>query len=360
MRHALRLAERQLGQTWPNPAVGAVVVKDGTVVGIGATANGGRPHAEPLALSMAGEKAKGATLYVTLEPCSHQGKTPPCVDAVIASGIARVVVATHDVNPKVNGQGIAQLQAAGIEVVLGVEEKAARKINQGFFSRIEKNRPLISLKIATSSDGNIAAVDGEHIAITGEQARSFGHVLRAQHDAILTGIGTVLADDPLLTCRLPGLEGRSPLRIVLDSHVRIPLSSQLVRSARAVPVWIMTCGKDGEKIDMLTQAGATVITLPPPAGGTGLSLPHVVHRLAQEGITRLLVEAGAKLNGAFFREGLIDQLYWFRAGHALGSGALPAFGEAQTDAIKQLAEWQKLRHRSFGTDILDIVCSPAL
>lgn len=238
MHVALMHARRNLGQTWPNPSVGAVVVQGGQIVGVGSTGRGGRPHAEPQALAQAGGRAQGATLYVTLEPCSHHGKTTPCADAVIAAAIARVVVACRDPNLKVNGQGIAKLRAAGIEVVEDVCREEAVALNCGFFSVIKKKRPYVALKIATSQDGKITNPGNRWI--TNEASRAWGHMLRSRYDAIATGIGTVLADDPLLTCRLPGLEDCSPVRVLFDSQNRLPPDSQLAKTTGEVPVWVMT------------------------------------------------------------------------------------------------------------------------
>ena len=242
MQLALSLGRRGLGRTWPNPAVGAVVVKDGIIVGRGWTQPGGRPHAEPEALRRAGEAARGATLYVTLEPCSHFGKSPPCVDAVIASGIARVVSAIEDPNPEVAGQGHAKLRAAGITVDVGLGAAEAAHDHAGHFRRIRDKRPHVILKLAVSADDKIGAAGHKPVAITGEAAKTRVHLLRAQCDAILVGIGTVLADDPLLTCRLPGMEARSPVRVVLDRALRLPGTSRLVHSARQTPLWVDDVG----------------------------------------------------------------------------------------------------------------------
>jgi diaminohydroxyphosphoribosylaminopyrimidine deaminase / 5-amino-6-(5-phosphoribosylamino)uracil reductase len=240
MRTALSLARRQLGQAWPNPSVGAVIIKNGDMIGQAATARGGRPHAETIAITQAGDHARGATLYVSLEPCAHQGQTPPCTQAIIDAGITCVVVACRDPNPKVNGEGIAQLKAAGIDVIEDVCHAEATDINRGFFSVITRGRPFISLKIATSQDGKITNAASKSKWITSEAARQHGHLLRSQYDAIATGIGTVLADDPLLTCRLPGMEDKSPVRIVFDSQLRLPPTSKLVQTAAQVPVWVFT------------------------------------------------------------------------------------------------------------------------
>ncbi len=324
MRIALSLARRNLGQTWPNPAVGALLVKDGQIIAQGWTARGGRPHAETEALGDAGDLAKGATLYVTLEPCTHHGKTPPCTDAIIKAGIARCVIACRDPNPLVNGKGIEQLRNAGIEVIEDVCKNEAAAINCGFFFVIEKKRPYVALKLATSRDGKIAG--GEKRWITGEQARAYGHLLRSRHDAIATGIGTVLADDPLLTCRLPGLEDRSPVRVVFDRQERLPRDSQLAKTADTIPVWVMA-----------------------------QPLPEALAALAQKGITRLLVEAGQKLSTAFLLNGLIDRIYWFRAPIEIGEGGLSATSEAI-----DLAHWQRIDHITLQPDTLDILeCSPA-
>src|SRR5207302_7735296 len=260
MQLALALGRRGLGRTWPNPAVGAVVVKDGVIVGRGWTQAGGRPHAEPEALRRAGEAARGATLYVTLEPCSHFGKSPPCVDAVIASGIARVVSAIEDPNPEVAGQGHAKLRAAGISVDIGLGAAEAARDHAGHFRRVRDKRPHVILKLAVSSDGKIGAVGRKPVAITGEAARARVRLLRAQCDAILVGIGTVQADDPLLTCRLPGMEARSPVRVVLDRSLRISGTSRLVHSARETPLWVMTSNLSEAPAAMkLGAAGSQVI-----------------------------------------------------------------------------------------------------
>src|SRR5215212_587270 len=271
MQLALALGRRGQGRTWPNPAVGAVVVKDGVIVGRGWTQAGGRPHAEPEALKRAGDAARDATLYVTLEPCSHFGKSPPCVDAVIASGIARVVSAIEDPNPEVAGQGHAKLRAAGITVDVGLGAAEAARDHAGHFRRIRDKRPHVILKLAVSADDKIGEAGRKPVAITGEAAKARVHLLRAQCDAILIGIGTVLADDPVLTCRLPDMEARSPVRVVLDRALRIPGTSRLVHSARETPLWVMTLGTAESAATMkLGAAGAEVIRLPvtttPPAG----------------------------------------------------------------------------------------------
>src|SRR6516164_4061129 len=271
MALALTLGRRGLGNTWPNPAVGAVVVRhEGgvpVVVGRGWTQPGGRPQAEPEALGRAGADARGATLYVTLEPCSHLGKSPPCADAVIAAGIKRVVSAIEDPNPEVAGQGHARLRAAGIAVDIGLCALEAARDHAGHFRRVRDHRPHVMLKLAVSRDYKIAAAGRKQVAITGEVAKARMHLLSAESDAILVGIGTVLADDPLLTCRLPGMEARSPVRVVLDCALRIQGTSRLVGSARATPLWVMTSNlAEAPAAAILGAAGAQVIRLETRAG----------------------------------------------------------------------------------------------
>jgi diaminohydroxyphosphoribosylaminopyrimidine deaminase/5-amino-6-(5-phosphoribosylamino)uracil reductase len=348
MQLALSLGRRGLGRTWPNPAVGAVVVKDGVIVGRGWTQPGGRPHAEPEALGRAGEAAKGATLYVTLEPCSHFGKSPPCVDAVIASRIARVVSAIEDPNPEVAGQGHARLRAADIQVEVGLCAAEAARDHAGHFRRIRDRRPSVMLKLAVSADDKIAASGHRPVAITGETARTRVHLLRAQSDAILVGIGTVLADDPLLTCRLPGMEKRSPVRVVLDTALRLPGDSQLVHSARATPLWVVASETAEAATAMrLGAAGAQVIRLPPCAS-PGLDLLAVLHALSERGITRLMVEGGSRVASSFVRSGLVDEIQLLRGPDPIGEG-----GVAALDALPLAAITQSPAYRVRATETLD-------
>lgn len=293
MTHALRLAEQGLGQVWPNPAVGCIIVKNNQIVGEGRTQKGGRPHAETEALRMASSEARGATAYVTLEPCAHHGKTPPCAQALIDAGVAEVVIACRDPDSRVNGAGIAMLKAAGIAVTEGICEAEARALNCGFFSRIERRRPWVTLKIASSADGFITDHTLSTTAITGQEARDHSHWLRSRNDALLTGIGTVLADDPLLTCRLAGLEDRSPVRVVLDRHGRLPADAKMLKDESS-EVWVLD-----SRFQILDSA-----------------LTH----LAERGITRLMVEAGTKLNTSFINDNLIDEIYWYRSPDIFGDG----------------------------------------
>ena len=297
MRAALNLARRGLGTVWPNPAVGCVLVKDGAVVGRGWTQPGGRPHGETEALARAGAAAKGATAYVSLEPCNHHGKTPPCADALIEAGIARAVVAIEDPDPRVAGRGIARLKSAGVAVVLGPGATEAVEINAGFLMRLAEGRPLATLKLAATLDGRIATASGESQWITGEAARNRAHLLRATHDAVMVGVGTVIADDPLLTCRLPGLETRSPVRIVIDGSLRVPLTAKLVAEAKKVPTWIVhRHGVDAVRAQTLRDCGVELIEVP-MSESVEIDLSVAFAELGKRGLTRVLVEGGARLAG---------------------------------------------------------------
>jgi diaminohydroxyphosphoribosylaminopyrimidine deaminase/5-amino-6-(5-phosphoribosylamino)uracil reductase len=333
MAVALRLAERGLGQVWPNPAVGCVLVKDGHIVGRGWTQPGGRPHAEFEALRRAGGAALGTTAYITLEPCAHYGQTPPCTMALLHAGIRRAVIAARDPDPRVDGRGIEQLRQAGVEVTLGPGQDEAERLNAGFFLRIRAGRPLVTLKLATSLDGRIATRTGESRWITGEAARQRAHYLRANHDAIMVGSGTALADDPELTCRLPGLEHRSPVRIVVDGRLRLAPSSRLARTARAVPTWVITRAEaDPKRRAALERSGVEVLTTP-TAPGERIDLGLALAVLAARGLTRVLVEGGAELAAALLRARLVDRLVWFQAPLLIGGDGLPALGALAADAL---------------------------
>jgi diaminohydroxyphosphoribosylaminopyrimidine deaminase/5-amino-6-(5-phosphoribosylamino)uracil reductase len=356
MQLALTLGRRGQGRTRPNPAVGAVVVKDGVIVGRGWTQPGGRPHAEPEALQRAGEAARGATLYVTLEPCSHVGKSPPCADAIIAAGISRVVSAIEDPNPEVAGQGHAKLRAAGITVEIGLGAAEAAYDHAGHFRRVRDKRPHVILKLAVSPDDKIAAAGHRPVAISGEAAKARVHLLRAQCDAILVGIGTVLADDPLLTCRLPGMEPRSPVRVVLDRALRIPGTSRLVHSARETPLWVMTSNLSEAPAAMkLGAAGAQVIRVattstPPP----GLDLAAVLDALAEKGITRLLVEGGARVASSFVRSGLVDEAWLLRGPDPVGADGVPALEALPLSALTGSPAFKRRASETLQNDTLTI------
>src|SRR5260370_34629 len=355
MQLALTLGRRGQGRTWPNPAVGAVVVKDGVVIGRGWTQPGGRPHAEPEALRRAGEAARGATLYVTLEPCSHIGKSPPCADAIIAAGIAGVVAAIEDPNPEVAGQGHANLRAAGISVDIGLGAAEAARDHAGHFRRVRDRRPHVILKLAVSSDDKIGAAGRKPVAISGDAAKARVHLLRAQCDAVLVGIGTVLSDDPLLTCRLPGMAARSPVRVVLDRNLRIPGSSRLVHSARETPLWVMTSSLAEAAAAMkLGAAGAQVIRVATAATPPGLDLGGVLHALSDKGITRLLVEGGARVASSFVAAGFVDEVWLLRGAEPVGADGVAALDALPLTSITQSPNFQVRASESLQNDTLTI------
>jgi diaminohydroxyphosphoribosylaminopyrimidine deaminase / 5-amino-6-(5-phosphoribosylamino)uracil reductase len=355
MQLALNLGRRGQGRTWPNPAVGAVVLKDGVMVGRGWTQPGGRPHAEPEALMRAGEAAGGATLYVTLEPCSHFGKSPPCTEAIIAAGITRVISAIEDPNPEVAGQGHAKLRAAGIAVDVGLGALEAAHDHAGHFRRIRDKRPHVILKLAVSADDMIGAAGHKPVAITGEAARTRVHLLRAQCDAILVGIGTVLADDPLLTCRLPGMEARSPVRVVLDRSLRLPGTSRLVHSARQTPLWVMTSNlSEAPAAVKLGAAGAQVIRVATTASPPGLDLPAVLHALAEKGITRLMVEGGSRVASSFVAANLVDEVWLLRGREAVGAGGVAALDALPLSVLTQSPAFKLRASETLQHDTLTI------
>src|SRR5215468_9370252 len=334
MSLALSLGARGLGQTWPNPAVGAVVVKDGVIVGRGWTQPGGRPHAETEALRRAGAAARGATIYVTLEPCSHHGKTPPCADAIIAAGVARVVAALEDPNPKVAGQGHARLKAHGIAVDVGIAADEARRAHAGHIRRIRDGRPQVTLKLAVSADGKAGLAGGRPVAITGERARDRVHMMRAESDAILIGIGTALADDPLLTCRLPGLDGRSPVRVVLDSRLTLPLVSRLAETARTTPLWVIAGPHAAPGAEQaLRERGAEVLRI--DSEGARLDLGRVLALLAARDITRLMVEGGPAVAASLVAADLVDEAVLLRAPKPIGADGVPALDGLPLTALTQ-------------------------
>ena len=345
MQNALALARRGLGRTWPNPSVGCVVVsKEGRVVGRGVTGDGGRPHAETRALAQAGIEARAGCVYVSFEPCAHQGKTPPCTDSLIASGVKRVIAACKDPDPRVAGKGIGQLREAGIEVVLGVLEDQALALNRGFILRVTENRPLVTLKSATSSDGKIAKAAGVRTQITGELSMIRTQLERSRHDAILVGIGTALADDPLLTTRLPG-HSHDIVRVVLDSDLRISEDSQLVQTASDYPLWVIYKEGDG---GVLEKAGAQLFQ------AETKNLKEVLGILAQEGITRLLVEGGAKINAAFLEAGFCDRFLHFQAPMEIGEDGVDALEGYNIIDLEQDFGLKKCKTEALGEDLLEI------
>lgn len=357
MSLALTLGRRGLGRTWPNPSVGSVIVRnDGggpVVVGRGITQPGGRPHAETEAIRNAGERARGATLYVTLEPCSHHGKTPPCADAIIAAGISRVVSALEDPNPEVAGQGHAQLRAAGIDVTVGIGAEEAVRDNAGHIRRVTTGRPQAFLKLAVSTDGKVGLAGRKPVAITGEAAWQRVHMMRARHDAVLTGIGTVISDNPQLTCRLPGMAAWSPVRVVLDSDLRLPPSSALALSAAKTPLWVL-CGHEAsaDREQALVKKGAVICRV---AGNGGrLDLTEVLRTLATRGITRLMVESGPTVSAAFVAAGFADEIALFRAEMTIGDNGLEALEGMPLTSITMSPRFRLRDNEMTGNDRLEI------
>lgn len=353
MRVALALAGRALGSAWPNPAVGCVLVCDGRVVGRGWTRPGGRPHAETEALGRAGARARGATAYVSLEPCAHRGETPPCADALIDAGIARAVVAVEDPDPRVGGRGLARLGEAGVAVECGVCEAEARALNAGFLLRVAEGRPLFTLKTATTLDGRIATRGGESRWITGEAARALAHGLRASHDAVMVGIGTALADDPRLDCRLPGLAHRSPVRLIVDTRLRLPLTHRLVATAREGRTWVVTLGgAESHRRQAFLDCGVELIEV---AAGEDrrVDLAAAAAALGKRGLTRVLVEGGGRLAAGFLRGNLIDRLVWFRAPRVIGGDGLPAAVAFGVDGLAQAPSFRRLSLIVAGDDVME-------
>jgi len=361
MAAALALARRGLGRVWPNPAVGCVLVQEtgagGQVVGRGWTQPGGRPHAEVEALARAGERAKGATAYVTLEPCSHHGKTPPCADALAAAGVARVVVALTDPDPRVSGRGLARLRAAGIRVEEGLGAEEARWVTAGFLKRVTEGRPLVTVKAAATLDGRIATASGESRWITGPRARAIGHRLRATHDAIAVGIGTALADDPMLDCRLPGLGNRSPLRIVFDGGLRLPPDGRLAGSADRLPLWVLCRAPTLDSIPGRTRRGRLealgIRVIPVHCDAMGqVDVRAALAALGEAGLTRLLVEGGGRLIGSLLTARRVDHLAWIQSPRLLGDDARPAVAGFRVDRLADCANFAPLDWMSTGRDMV--------
>lgn len=351
MRAALALARRGRGSTWPNPAVGCVIVKDGRVVGRAVTAPGGRPHAEPAALEMAGAARQGATVYVTLEPCCHWGRTPPCTDALTKAGVARVVIATRDPDPRVDGEGVARLRAAGITVDEGVLRDEADEVVAGFRARVRLGRPLITLKLASTLDGRIATRSGESRWITGEAARKMAHALRGRHDAVMVGVGTVLADDPELTCRLSGYRSTPMVRVVADSHLRTPLTATLVATAAAAPTWMLIReGTDRDRRHAFADLGIRLIEV---AGAEmGVDPAGALRALADAGLTRVLVEGGAQLAASLLRADLVDCIAWFHAPAVMGGDGWPAVQAFGVERLDSMPRFVRLGEAAAGGDML--------
>jgi diaminohydroxyphosphoribosylaminopyrimidine deaminase/5-amino-6-(5-phosphoribosylamino)uracil reductase len=373
MELALSLGRRGLGRTAPNPAVGAVVVQfdenGPVVVGRGWTQPGGRPHAETEALARAGSRARGGTLYVTLEPCSHDGKTPPCTQAITAAGVATVVSAIEDPNPEVSGSGHAALRAAGLGVRVGILAGEAARAHAGHFRRIRDGRPHVTLKLAVSADGKVGRLlparlsetDGEQIAmtrrspvaITDERTRDRVHLMRAMNDAILIGIGTALADDPALTCRLPGMEGRSPLRVVLDRDLRLPPASRLVRTAGEVPVWVMASRSASPDRERALRGYGVEVIRADQREPLGLDLAGVFKILADRGLTRVMVEGGPTVAASLISADLVDEIALFRSPTVIGADGVDALEGLPLSALTQPRGLCATGSESIGSDTLE-------
>lgn len=352
MTLALSLGRRGMGNCAPNPAVGCVITKDGRIVGRGWTAPGGRPHAEVRALAQAGQAARGATVYVTLEPCAHHGQTPPCAQALIDAGVGRVVVATGDLDVRVAGRGIAMLQAAGITVDTGVCAAQAWEDHAGFFNRIVAHRPFVTLKLASSFDGRIATATGDSQWITDAPARRAVHAMRARHDAVMVGGGTARHDDPSLTVRDLGLR-HQPMRIVLSRQLDLPLTGQLARSAVAIPL-ILCHGKSAppDLRDAWSGLGARLVPCAERAGQ--LDMRDVMRQLAGAGLTRVFCEGGSSVAASLIAADLVDELIGFTAGVTIGGDGLPAIAPMGIDTLKASPRYALKSTRTLGPDVLHI------
>lgn len=355
MGGALALARRGLGNVWPNPAVGCVLVKNGAVIGRGVTQKGGRPHAEAVAVGQAGPAARGATAYVTLEPCAHVSERgPACTDALIEARIQRAVVAMIDPDPRTGGGGISRLETARIQVSIGCREAEARELNAGFLHRLATGRPLVTLKLATSLDGRIALANGESKWITGPAARARGHLLRSQNDAILVGAGTARRDDPELTCRLPGLESRSPVRAILASRVEPLLKLKLLATARSVPTWILTAEQPLAHVREWAEKASAVI-LPCAADARGRpDLKSALTVLGARGVTRLLVEGGGAVAASLLRADLVDHLACFRSPSLIGGDGTPGIAALGIAELAAAPGFRRISIETLGDDSLEM------
>ncbi|GAC1489863.1 MAG: bifunctional diaminohydroxyphosphoribosylaminopyrimidine deaminase/5-amino-6-(5-phosphoribosylamino)uracil reductase RibD [Acetobacteraceae bacterium] len=351
MRAALALARSGLGNTGSNPAVGCVLVRDGHGGGHGVVAPGGRPHAEAVALAEAGGLARGATAYVTLEPCSHHGQTPPCSDALTAAGVAHVVVACGDPDERVNGAGIAKLRAAGLQVSLGTLSAEALALQSGFLMRVGVGRPLVTLKLASTLDGRIATRTGESRWITGPEARRTAHALRGQHDAVLAGVGTIESDDPELTCRIPCYRKTPDLRIVVDSRLRTRLTARVVSTAGTATTWLLH-GPDADADQARALKGAGVRLVEVAGAEHGIDLGGGLQALGAAGLTRVLVEGGAQIAAGLLRAGLVDRIAWFHAPAVMGGDGWPAAQAFGTAALDGMPRFVRTDTRPMGDDML--------
>ncbi len=351
MRVALGLARRGLGRVWPNPAVGCVLVRGGRVVGRGWTADGGRPHAETRALKQAGSAARGATAYVTLEPCSHTGETAPCAEALVEAGIARAVIAIEDPDPRVDGAGVGMLRESGIAVEVGCLAREAMAVNRGFLIRQSTGRPMVTLKLATSLDGRIATGTGESRWITGPRARAEVHLMRAQSDAVLVGAGTVRSDDPKLDVRDLGIEGADPVRVVIAGGLTVPRDGHLGTSAHKVPLWLCHHAEAEEsRREAWRETGAELIQIPFQADGQ-MDLSAMMQKLGDRGLTRVLCEGGGRLAAALLGDGLVDEVICYTAGLALGEDAVSAVGLLEVEALQLAPHFRLIEVARVGPDV---------
>ncbi|WP_075214719.1 bifunctional diaminohydroxyphosphoribosylaminopyrimidine deaminase/5-amino-6-(5-phosphoribosylamino)uracil reductase RibD [Mongoliimonas terrestris] len=356
MAAALALGRRNNGVAWPNPSVGALLVQFGPngpeVVGRGTTAPGGRPHAEAVALAMAGERARGATAYVTLEPCSHHGRTPPCSEALIRAGVSRVVTGIEDPDPRVAGRGHELLRRSGVIVTCGCCERDARYDLSGHVTRIRLGRPRVMLKLALSADHCIGREGDGQISISGPLSRAYAHTLRLENDAILVGVGTVLADDPELTCRLPGLFDRSPVRIILDSMARTPPTAKIVATARTVPTWIFTApDAPSDAVETLADAGVSIAVAERDRSG-GVDFADVLFQMGQKGLTRLMVEGGSTVARRLIEEDLVDEVQLVFGSVTIGAGGVPALAGLPVEDLIASPRFQTRLRRRLGDDRL--------
>jgi diaminohydroxyphosphoribosylaminopyrimidine deaminase/5-amino-6-(5-phosphoribosylamino)uracil reductase len=349
MKRAIRLAEKGRGRTSPNPMVGAVIVKEGIVIGEGYHAKAGEAHAEIIALRKAGEEAKGSTLYLNLEPCTHYGRTPPCAPVIIEAGVRRVVIGIEDPNPLIKGKGMESLRKAGLEVEVGILEKECQKLNEAFYKYIVKREPFVILKVAATLDGRIATRDGESKWISGETSRRFVHRLRDQVDGVVVGIGTILKDDPMLTARVRG--GRDPLRVVLDSRLRIPEDAKVIKVDPSKTIIATTELAARDKRQRLEKMGVQILIL--DSKHERVSLKPLLSKLGEMGIMSILVEGGSQVNGSFLDEGLIDKLLLFLSPKLIGDDqAIGIFGGKGVTRLKDAVHLRELRVRRIGGDIL--------
>jgi diaminohydroxyphosphoribosylaminopyrimidine deaminase / 5-amino-6-(5-phosphoribosylamino)uracil reductase len=353
MAAALALGRRGLGQCAPNPAVGALIVRDNVILGRGVTARGGRPHAEALAIAEAGPDARGATLYVTLEPCAHQGRGSPCAPSIVTAGIARVVSAIEDPDPRTAGEGHALLRAAGVAVTIGIGAEAARADHRGHILRVTRGRPMVTLKLARTADGYAAGDEHDpRLAITGEAANLRVQAMRLTHDAIMIGIGTALADDPLLTVRLPGAEVFKPLRVVLDSHLRLPPRSRLCATAGEFATLVIAAdAAPDERRQGLEGAGVAVARVAADAGGH-VDLSAALRLLAQRGVTRVFSEGGPTIGAALIAQGLANEVVLFTALKPLGRPGVEALEQAAMDRLSDPGIYREVEVANYGADAM--------